>query len=37
MEVLREIGFIETERIALEEVGLHDPKYNFLVRAVKPR
>ncbi|MAE68502.1 MAG: hypothetical protein QF793_02900 [Candidatus Peribacteraceae bacterium] len=36
MEVLREIGFTETERIPLEDVGLHDPKYNFLIRAVKP-
>lgn len=36
METLRDIGFTDTERIPLEEVGLHDPKYNFLIRAVKP-
>lgn len=36
MSVLRDIGFTETERISLENIGMHDPKYNFLIRAIKP-
>lgn len=35
MELLRAIGFTAIERIPMD-VGLHDPRYNFLIRARKP-
>jgi predicted SAM-dependent methyltransferase len=35
MELLRAIGFTATERIPMD-IGLHDPRYNFLIRAKKP-
>ena len=35
MEVLEEIGFMEVERLPMEN-DLHDPKYNFLISAKKP-
>ncbi|MBI3331791.1 hypothetical protein HYZ99_02415 [Candidatus Peregrinibacteria bacterium] len=35
IETLREIGFTKVEQIPMD-LGLHDPKYNYLVRAVKP-
>lgn len=34
MDVLRAIGFVNVERIPMD-IGLHDPKYNYLIRAVK--
>lgn len=35
MEVLRSIGFTNVERIP-NTTGLHDPHYNYLIRARKP-
>ncbi len=35
IRVLQEIGFVRAERIPMD-VGLHDPKYNYLIRAWKP-
>jgi predicted SAM-dependent methyltransferase len=35
MQVLQEIGFSQTEKIPMD-LGLHDPKYTYLVRAIKP-
>lgn len=35
IDVLRSIGFIEVEQIP-NTTGLHDPTYNYLIRAQKP-
>jgi predicted SAM-dependent methyltransferase len=35
IEILRSIGFRDVERIPMD-VGLHDPKCNYLIRAKKP-
>lgn len=35
IRVLRELGFTEVARVP-NDLGLHDPDYNFLIRAVKP-
>lgn len=35
IDVLRSLGFIEVEQIP-NATGLHDPKYNYLIRAQKP-
>lgn len=35
IEVLQEIGFVDVEQIP-NNTGLHDPKYNYLIRARKP-
>jgi len=34
MEVLKKIGFTDVDQIPMEE-GMHDPKYNYLIRARK--
>ncbi|MDO8648415.1 MAG: methyltransferase domain-containing protein [Candidatus Peregrinibacteria bacterium] len=34
IEVLQEMGFTDVRRIPMD-LGLHDPKYNYLIRAVK--
>lgn len=36
IEVLQNIGFTEVEKIP-NTTGLHDPKYNYLIHARKPR
>lgn len=36
MDVLRSFGFTGVERRPMEEIGMHEPKYNYLIRAVKP-
>ena len=36
MAVLRDIGFTDIEKIP-NDTGLHDPKYNYLLRASKPK
>lgn len=35
METLKKIGFVNVEQIP-NDTGLHDPKYNYLIRASKP-
>ena len=35
IRTLEEIGFTKVEQIPMD-VGLHDPKYNYLIRAEKP-
>lgn len=35
MDVLRGLGFTDVERLP-NTTGLHDPKYNYLIRARKP-
>ena len=36
IELLERIGFVHAKRIPLD-IGLHDPKYNFLIEAFKPK
>lgn len=36
MDVLKKTGFERIEQRPMEEVGLHDPRYNYLIRAFKP-
>jgi predicted SAM-dependent methyltransferase len=35
MQVLRDIGFVDVEKIPMD-LGLHDPRFNYLIRARKP-
>lgn len=35
METLKKIGFVHIEQIP-NDTGLHDPTYNYLIKAVKP-
>lgn len=35
IDVLQKIGFVDVEQIP-NTTGLHDPKYNYLIRAKKP-
>lgn len=36
MDVLRDLGFTNIEQRPMEDIGMHDPRYNYLIRAVKP-
>lgn len=36
MDVLRTTGFTQVEQRPMEDIGMHDPRYNYLIRAVKP-
>jgi hypothetical protein len=36
IDTLKEIGFVNAEQIPVDH-GLHNPKYNYLIQAEKPR
>lgn len=35
MDVLATMGFTKVEQRPMEEIGMHEPKYNYLIRAEK--